>query len=108
MYWVEGPRWWQTNQPLPAQESMGGFCWNEANLPDCLRNFTRSAVALRRVIDKYEAEGRTVPAPYSLDAVLKAYRNDLDPIARHVLEERDRQRGLVETPAEAAPPTVKG
>ncbi len=92
MFWVMGPSRWTTNEPLPdpdAEQSwMGGFYRNPQNLNRCVGNLLRSAVALRRVIDLYQAQGQLLDRQAqtdALDRLLEAFDADLDPLARHIL-----------------------
>jgi hypothetical protein len=96
MFWVEGPRHWTTNQPLPDRDAgqpwIGGFYRNPKNLDDCVVNLLRSTVALRRVIDMYQAQGQLLDRQTqtdALDRLLDVFDDDLDPLARHVLRERE-------------------
>jgi len=96
MFWVRGPRWWETNRRLPMDQPwFEAFYWNPNNLPGCFTNFVRSAVALRRVIDAREDGGHEVPAALpvgALDDVLRAFGDYLDPMARQVLDQRTASR----------------
>jgi len=98
MFWVMGPRRWTTNEPLPDPDSglqwMVGFYRNPKNLPRCVDNLLRSAVAVRRIIDSYQAEGHLLdhqPQTDALDRLLEVFDDDLDPLARHVLREREAE-----------------
>jgi hypothetical protein len=96
MFWVIGPNRWTTNEPLPGpdagQQWMGGLYRNPQNLDRCVGNLLRSAVALRRVMDLYQAQGRLLdrqPQTDALDRLLEAFDEDLDPLARHALRETE-------------------
>src|SRR5262245_46180776 len=96
MFWVMGPSRWTTNQSLPnaGQPWMGGFYRNPQNLDRCVGNLLRSAVALRRVIDLYQERGQLLdcrPRTDALDRLLDVFDDDLDPLARHVLHERETE-----------------
>jgi hypothetical protein len=73
---------------------MGGFYRNPLNLDRCVGNLLRSAVALRRVLDLYQARGHLsdrVDQSAALDRLLEAFDEHLDPLARHALRERDSE-----------------
>jgi len=96
MFWVTGPSRWTTNELLPDPDAghpwIGGFYRNEQNLHRCIGNLLRSAVALRRVIDLYQARGQLLdrqPQTDALDRVLEVFDDDLDPLAWHVLHRRE-------------------
>jgi len=90
MFWVEGPRHWITNEALPtddAEPSQGRFYWNPQNLDRCVRNTLRSAVALRRVIDTYQAQGQLLdrqPQTDALDVLIETLQDDMDPLTLRI------------------------
>jgi hypothetical protein len=96
MFWVIGPNRWTTNEPLAVagQQWMGGFYRNPQNLDRCVGNLLRSAVALRRVMDLYQARGHLLDRQQqtdALDRLLEAFEEHMDPLARHALCERETE-----------------
>lgn len=91
MFWIIGPRYWETNQPLSkSKEWITAFFWNAKNLPKCQINFSRSATALRLVYRwAYGEEGEKSEELHSeiesLEAVIKSHVKYLEPLAKQVL-----------------------
>lgn len=91
MYWVVGPIHYETNRPLTETPGWSvAFYWNVKNLPMCLRNFGRSATALRLVVRKAlgpdgEAALGWAQKIDGLERVLRSHFDHLEPIAKDVL-----------------------
>jgi len=100
MFWVEGPSHWTTNEPLPPREAgqpwIGKFYYHPQNLKRCVDNMLRSSIAVRALIDTYQAQGQQLDRQQqtnALDAVLRAFDDDLDPEARRVLRLHETRPG---------------
>lgn len=97
MYWVEGPRNWTTNEPLPARDAepwMDRFYYNPLNQERCVGNLLRSAVALLHLIDLRQAESELLDRQLQTDALhrlLEVFNDHLDPPARRVLRKRETE-----------------
>ncbi len=91
MYWIVGPKYWETNQSLSkTKEWMTAFYWNAQNLQKCQVNFGRSATALRLVTQwAYGLDGEKsqelTPEIESLEQVIKTHSKYLEPLAKQVL-----------------------
>lgn len=96
IYWVEGPSHWTTNEPPPARGSrppwMAAFYYNPQNMERCVGNLLRSAIAVRRLIEVHQAQGRLRDHHHqanALDRLLDIFDDDLDPMARSVLRQQE-------------------
>jgi hypothetical protein len=92
MYWVTGPTEYETNTPIHDRNTATHFFWNPNNLEVCIKNFGRSATALRTVIraayGKKETENPETKMLLSdLDQVLKSHSAMLEPLAFKVLND---------------------
>jgi len=93
MYWIIGPKEYETNAPLPEQfQPVVVFLWNAKNLEKCKENFGRSATALRVVIRKAlgkhgENDPKVKPMIVDLEQVLRSMNECLDAYAKHILRE---------------------
>lgn len=98
LYWVSGPDQWVANQQPPRAVLRSAFYRNQKNLHTCLQTFTRSAVALRRVIDLLEDDPRLQIDQYAtdqLDRTLDAFAGYImDPRVSSVQEDGKAERAL--------------
>jgi hypothetical protein len=90
MHWVVGPTNHETNSPpRECQEWRIEFFWNAKNLSRCVLNFGRSATELRLTLRKAfgntEAESWGDTRTSVLDEALRAYSEQLDPLAKDSL-----------------------
>lgn len=90
MYWVTGRTDYETNAPIDGRKAITHFFWNPNNLPDCVRNFGRSATALRTVIHAAYSQEEQKREKISellgdLDRVLRSHVSMLEPLAVDVL-----------------------
>ncbi len=92
MYWVTGPTEYETNIPIDGRNATTQFFWNSKNLEVCIKNFGRSATALRTVIRAAYAEKETENKDLTvllsdLDQVLRSHSVMLEPLAIEVLND---------------------
>jgi hypothetical protein len=91
MYWIVGPKEYETNSPVPEPfQSEGVFLFNPNNLEKCKANFGRSATALRVVIRQALGKEREnalkiKPMMADLEQVLRSMSECLDPFSKDVL-----------------------
>jgi hypothetical protein len=101
MHWVEGPPTWTTNEAPPASD-MKRFYWNSRNLIPCIDNVGRTAIALRKTIEKYTQDTGSheydVGFP-DLDAVFARFSSHMD---EYIVRFHERYIGQ-SNPADDAP-----
>lgn len=91
MYWVAGPTSYATNERLAKNLVVPyAFYWNIDNLPKSLKNFGRSAIALRTVLRcALSVEEKSHPdwnqKVDDLERVLGSFSEDLEPAAKKIL-----------------------
>jgi hypothetical protein len=105
MYWVYGPRYWETNKPAWSSGLVTErIYWNVNNFyedagypyrPTVAENFVRSADALRRVVEQFDTQNGSCPLSQSqrgvLDVVLQLYEPFMNTMANR-LPDRTGQR----------------
>ncbi len=94
LHWIYGPVEYETNKSpfSPGTKRQASVYWNAVNLRDCLLNFTRASTSLRntlhRALSHEEERGDQWKSKIdALEAVLKAYGDHLEDIAKQSLEE---------------------
>jgi hypothetical protein len=92
IYVVVVPRTYETNKPLSLEELRSSIYWNASNLDRCQIIFGRAAAALRLTIlnalgPEREKEPQFAERMQTLNAVLRAYKDVLEPAFRSALKE---------------------
>lgn len=92
MHWVVGPTNHETNGlPSDCHEWKTEFFWNAKNVRRCVRNFGRPAtelrLTLRNALGTKEAESWGNARIAVLDQTLRAYSEQLEPLAKDSLRE---------------------
>jgi hypothetical protein len=87
VHWAIGPANYETDVVPPADRIQLALFWNPKNLNTCIRNFARSAAALRLTLNvSGQLSDFTAAQLSSLETALLAWRDALDPAAREALQ----------------------